>query len=509
MLLRMDLRLKRHSGVPVYLQISSALREQIFSGMLREGQSLPPEREMAHRLGVNRSTVVKAYQELKAQGLLHARVGRGTVVKIWESGEEETSLRAEPLDWRSLFNASSGIPESFFSEMLSRANREGTISFASGFPDPDYFPREIVEDIQKNLHQESSGKLYLPSPVEGYAPLRESIALLLGHRGMHVSSRNIMILSGSQQGLDYVARSFLSPGDVVLSEEPTFFGALEIFRAAGARVVGIPMDEEGIRGDLLEGAIRRHNPRFLYLLPTFQNPSGITMSLARRREVLEIAGASGIPLVEDDPYGELRYEGSCLPSLKALDLRESVIYLSSFSKVLSLGLRVGWVVAPSPVIERFSRLKQITDLHVNTAAQMLLDAFLRQGHYGEHLSRICRGYREKRDLLEKNLRKHKREIPWSWKTPEGGFYIWCKLPEELSPRTFLSRGAVQEVAFFPGEAFYPDETGREKHIRLNFAHTALDRIEEGVARLARAAGESLEGHAPFLGEHPGGQEPLV
>jgi len=505
----MDLRLKRHSEIPVYLQISSALREQILSGMLREGQSLPPEREMARRLGVNRSTVVKAYQELKAQGFLHARVGRGTVVKIWESQEEKRPFQGEPLDWRSLFNASSGIPGSFFSEMLSRASREGTISFASGFPDPEYFPREIVGSLQRELHRENSHKPYLPSPVEGYAPLRERIAAFLGNRGMHVPSRNIMILSGSQQGLDYVARSFLSPGDVVLTEEPTFFGALEIFRAAGARVVGIPMNDEGIRPDLLEGAIRRHNPRFLYLLPTFQNPSGITMSLERRREVLEIAGAAGIPLVEDDPYGELRYEGNRLPSLKALDLRESVIYLSSFSKVLSLGLRVGWVVAPSPVIDRFSRLKQITDLHVNTASQMLLEAFLRQGHYEEHLVRISQGYREKRNIMEKALKKHAQEVSWSWRTPEGGFYIWCRLPEGLPMRILLSRGAAQGVVFFPGGAFYPDEAGREGYIRLNFAHTPRERIEEGVARLARAAGESLRNHASFPGDSMGNLEPLV
>ena len=507
----MDLRLQRSSGVPIFLQIASALREQILSGMLREGQSLLPEREMARRLGVNRSTVVKAYQELKAQGFLDARVGRGTVVKLWEPELREKDLpqTREPLEWRTLFNASSGISGDFFSDMLLLGNREGVISFASGFPDPDYIPCEAFGTFQKELHREDSRKLYLPSPVEGYFPLRESIATFLGNRGMHVPSRNVMVLSGSQQGLDYVARSFLSPGDVVITEEPTFFGALEIFRSAGARIIGIALDGEGIRRNLLEGAVRRHNPKFIYLLPTFQNPSGITMSLERRRQVLEIAGVAGIPVVEDDPYGELRYEGSHLPSLKALDLRESVIYLSSFSKVLSLGLRTGWVVAPSPVIERFSRIKQITDLHVNTSVQVLLDRFLRSGHYEEHLARICGIYRKKRDLLVEALERHAKEISWSWEIPEGGFYIWCRLPEGISLRDLVSRAAIHGVAFLPGDGFYPDGAGREGCIRLNFAQVAPELIEKGISRLAKAAGESFKNKTSFFPESFSGMEPLV
>jgi len=505
----MDLRLKRYSGVPIFLQIASALREQILSGMLREGQSLLPEREMARRLGVNRSTVVKAYQELKAQGFLEARVGRGTVVKIWKPREEDLPDNREPLDWRTLFNASPGVSGDFFKEMLLLGNREGVISFASGFPDPKHIPCHDFASLQEALHREDPRKLYLPSPVEGYFPLRERIATFLASRGVHVPSRNVMILSGSQQGLDYVGRSFLSPGDVVLAEEPTFFGALEIFRSLGARIVGIPMDREGIRKDLLEGALRRHNPRFLYLLPTFQNPSGITMSLERRRQVLELAGCAGIPVVEDDPYGELRYEGTPLPSLKALDLRESVIYLSSFSKILSLGLRVGWAVAPSPVIERFSRLKQLTDLHVNTSAQILLNRFLQSGCYEKHLTEICGMYRKKRDLMVEALEKHSKRIPWSWETPEGGFYIWCKLPEDISPRSLLSLAEKHGVAFLPGEGFYPDGAGGEDCVRLNFAQIAPERIEEGISRLAKAAEESLRNQASLFGKKFPGREPLV
>lgn len=504
----MRLELERDSGTPLFLQIASALRERILSGLLHEGTPLPPERDLARRLGVNRSTVVKAYGELKADGFLEARVGRGTVVAALEGENGMPPGKAEPLDWYSLFNPDPGSCGDLFSEMMSVNGREGVISFASGFPDPDLFPAEEFAAIQRELLAGDIRTQFLPSPVEGLAPLRESIAELMADRGIDVAPRNVMVLSGSQQGLDFTARTFLSPGDTVLVEKSTFFGALEIFRAAGARVVGIPTDREGMRTDLLESAIRRHNPRLVYTLPTFQNPSGTTMSLERRHELLETAGRFGLPVLEDDPYGELRYEGVPLPPLKALDRHGSVIYLSSFSKVLFLGLRVGWVSAPSAVIDRFSRVKQMTDLHVNTPGQLILDRFLREGRYAPHLERIRSVYREKRDRLSEALSRYRARIGWDWDLPQGGYYLWCSLPGFFPMRAFIDRAAENRVAFLPGQAFCPEGAQRQNRIRLNFTHVPMGEIEEGARRLARAAEKAQENGSGESGVMDG-QEPIV
>lgn len=502
------IELDRESENPLFLQITSALRERILSGTLAEGHPLPPERDLAKRLGVNRSTVVKAYQELKADGFLEARVGRGTVVARTGPEAGVKPKREEPLDWYPLFNTKTSSSGDLFSEMLAVNGKGGVISFASGFPDPALFPADILSGLWGELLSGDSRALYLPSPVEGHGPLRESLSGLMARRGIEAHVRNVMILSGSQQGLDFAARTFLSPGDTVLTEESTFFGALELFKAAGARVVGIPTDQNGMRTDLLEGAIRRHNPRLVYTLPTFQNPSGATMSLERRHEFLEVAGRFGLPVVEDDPYGELRYEGTPLPTLKSLDRQESVIYLSSFSKVLFMGLRVGWAVAPQAVIERFSRFKQMTDLHANTPSQLLLDRFLREGHYVPHLGRVRAAYAEKRDRMAEALARYGSRIGWEWNLPQGGFYIWCRLPGSLPMRAFISRAAESGVAFLPGEAFCPDGTRRENRLRLNFTHASLEEIEEGVKRLARAAEKVLENDAGRAAL-AGGQEPIV
>jgi DNA-binding transcriptional MocR family regulator len=504
----MRLELLRGSGTPLFMQIAAALRERITSGFLREGTPLPPERDLARRLGVNRSTVVKAYGELKADGFLEARVGRGTVVAAPGTETGQPSARIEPLEWDSLFNADPGSCGDLFSEMMSVNGREGVISFASGFPDPDLFPVEVFAALQRDLLAGDTRSQFLPSPVEGFAPLRESIAELLAARGIDVPPKDVMTLSGSQQGLDFTARAFLSPGDTVLAEKSTFFGALEIFRSVGARVVGIPMDREGMRTDLLESAIRRHNPRLVYTLPTFQNPTGTTMSLERRHELLETAGRFGLPVVEDDPYGELRYEGTPLPPLKALDRNGIVIYLSSFSKVLFLGLRVGWVSAPAPVIERFSRIKQMTDLHVNTPAQILLDRFLRDGHYAPHLDRVRVAYREKRDRLAESLSRYRARIGWDWELPQGGFYLWCGLPGFFPMRAFMARASENRVAFLPGQAFCTDGVTRQHRIRLNFTHVPVPDIEEGARRLARAAEKAGENGSGDAGWKEG-QEPIV
>jgi DNA-binding transcriptional MocR family regulator len=292
------------------------------------------------------------------------------------------------------------------------------------------------------------------------------------------------VTSGSQQGLDLAARAFIDPGDPVVVEEPSYFGGLQAFRAVQARLLPVPADEEGMRTDILESVLRRQRPKLIYVLPTFQNPSGHVMSLARRRHLLELAASFQVPVLEDDPYSELRYEGDPLPSLRALDESGVVVYLSTFSKTLFPGMRVGWLVAPRPVVRQFALIKQSVDLHTSTPGQWLVERFIRRGHWAPCV-RACRSaYAERRDAMLDALAN---EAPpgMTWRRPEGGFYVWCRLPAGVAMTRLLGAAARLGVSFLPGRACFVDEPGAE-FVRLNFSHAPEDRIRDGVRRMAEA-----------------------
>jgi DNA-binding transcriptional MocR family regulator len=489
----MRISLNRNADTPVYMQIKNQIRDMIFADVLPENFCLPSERDLAKGLGVNRSTVVKAYQELKADGLVKGHVGKGTAVLLQVSKQSSIdNSPIHPLPWYQLFNETViSDTEHIISDMMAMTGCTDVISFATGIPSPSLYPIKVIEQIQAELFQTVGPDMLLPSPVEGYYPLRESISQVLKNRHMFVSPKEIVILSGSQQGLDFIARILICPGDTVIVEEPTFFGAIQIFRSAGAKVVGVPIDQAGMRTDILEALLIKHKPKFIYTLPTFQNPSGTTMSLARRYHLLKIAYQYQVPVIEDDPYGELRFTGAAIPSLKALDRHGYVIYLSTFSKVLFLGMRVGWVVASAQVLAKFAHLKQTTDLHVNTTSQLLLDRLLRGGHYAEHVVMLCKEYANRKKMMLEALGKYK--IPGlSWNEPEGGFYIWCRLPEPVIRTTLVTNAAKRGVSFLPGEAFFPNGTQGQNHIRLNYTFVDSSRIQEGIKSLMQAVRETIE-----------------
>lgn len=495
----MRISINRNVRTPIYLQIKNQIRDMIFSERIVEGFSLPPERKLADMLGVNRSTVIKAYQELKADGLVGSHIGKGTVVlsQVFDkSSYIKTSVN--PIPWYQFFtetiNNNSGH---IISDIMEMTTYKNIISLAGGIPAPNLYPVKDIQEIQAKLFESHGSDMFFQSPVEGHYPLRESISHLLKNRQIEVLPKEIMILSGSQQGLDFVSRIFICPGDTVIVEEPTFFGAIQLFKAAGARIIGVPIDKDGIRTDILESLLMRHKPKFIYTLPTFQNPSGVTMSLERRYELLNLAYQYQIPILEDDPYGELRYDGIAIPPLKALDRHGYVMYLSTFSKVLFLGLRVGWIVAPLQLINKFAHLKQITDLHVNTPSQWILDGFIREGYYEKHIKLITKEYEAKRKAMIEALEKY-RVDDIVWNEPEGGYYIWCRLPKNIAQTKLINKAANKGVVYVPGEAFYPHGTQGESYIRLNYTFLSVDEIDEGIKRLMEAVKEALEETADLI-----------
>lgn len=489
----MRILLNRNADTPIYLQIKNQIKDLIFSGVLPADFSLPPERNLANTLGVNRSTVIRAYQELKADGLIGAHVGKGTVVlpQIFEPLPIK-DCQVNPIQWYQFFNENIiSDTEHIISDIMASNGSKNIISFAGGFPNPLLFPIKVIKEIQLELFQNKSLDMFMHSPVEGHYPLRQSISQLLGKRQIAAAPKEIMILSGSQQGLDFSARVFIRPGDTVIVEEPTFFGAIQIFRSAGARIIGVPIDKNGIRTDMLDALLIKHKPKFIYTLPTFQNPSGVTMTLERRKQLLNLAYQHQVPIIEDDPYGELRYDNSAVPPLKALDRHGYVLYLSTFSKVLFMGLRIGWIAASPQVLYKFGHLKQLTDLHVNTPGQFLLDSFIRKGHYEEHLALLRKEYSARRDLMLEALEEY-RAPGVSWNNPEGGCYIWCRLPENVIRHKLVANAAQKGVIFLPGETCFPDGTQGENYIRLNYTFSQPEQIWQGIKSLMQAVQEVAE-----------------
>jgi DNA-binding transcriptional MocR family regulator len=484
----MMLRLDRDSHIPLYLQIRNQLREMILEGTLSEGSRLPPERKMASALGVNRSTVVNAYRELGADGMVEGHVGRGTIVRrppLSPFPQPPDHLTAHPLVWNEYFvPRAEGGRDPLLRDLMALLARADTISFAAGIPAPELYPLDDFRQAMTHVLNTAGQTLLQPCPVEGYYPLRQTIARRLAGRGATVRAENILIVTGSQQGLDLIARAFLGAGDEVVVEAPTYLGALQIFGAAGARLLGVPLDEEGMRLDVLENVLVRYRPKLIYTLPTFQNPSGCTMSPRRRLQLLELAHRRRVPIVEDDPYGELYYTSQAPSPLLALDQDGYVIYLSTFSKILFPGLRLGWVAAPRPVIERLSQIKQLADLHCSTLIQGAVHEFCQRGALDRHLDRVRDLYRQRRDAMLAAL-ADVAPSGLEWDEPQGGFNLWCRLPSGLKARQLMAEAARQRVALVPGEVFYPDGGGQEE-IRLNFSCPPVAQMEEGVRRLGLA-----------------------
>ncbi|HEX2945018.1 MAG TPA: PLP-dependent aminotransferase family protein [Clostridia bacterium] len=484
----MEIRIDKEGKTPMYLQISRRIREMILSGTLPAGFRLPPERKLAEELQVNRTTVLNAYRELKSGGFVDSHIGQGTTVTlrqasedtVWESGGSGTPDMPS-MPWEQLFSESSlRIQDTTVRDLLGGV-RSDMILFAAGVTVPGHDSLEALKRIQAEV-LESSGRIAVQhTPTEGLFPLRESICELMRERGINAKAAETMVLTGSQQGLDLIARAFIEAGDVVLAEEPTFFSAVHIFKAAGARVVGIPADNEGMRTDLLDMLVKRFKPKLIYTIPDFQNPSGAVMSMERRKTLLSVASRNQVVILEDDPYGLLRYEGKAMPALKAMDIYGNVLYLSTFSKLMFPGFRVGWLTAPPQVLYRLTMLKQMADLHTSSLPQLIIDRFLREGLIKEHLEKANKENRSRRDLMVSELESSHPD-GMGWNRPEGGLYLWCRLPERVPQSRLLASSMERGVSFVPGDVFFPGSP-LGNYIRLNYTYPTSEQIVEGVKRL--------------------------
>jgi 2-aminoadipate transaminase len=383
-------------------------------------------------------------------------------------------------------------------ELLKLTEQPDIISFGGGMPAPDVFPIDDFSEACQRVLKDYGPKSLQYGSTEGYLPLREMIARHSARYGIDVSADNILITSGSQQALDLLGKILINRGDRILVESPTYLGALQAWNAYGAEYVTVPMDEHGMVTDVLEEALRS-GPKFIYVLPNFQNPTGVTLATDRRLKLIELADQYGVPIVEDDPYGRLRYEGEHLPSVVVLDgqfrdncstcYRGNVIYLSTFSKILAPGIRLAWVVAPPEVIRKLVQAKQGTDLHTSSFNQLVAYEVAKSDFLDRHVKFIRNVYRERRDVM---LAAMDGYFPpgVDWTHPEGGLFLWGVLPETMSSPEVLKAAIEQKVAFVPGGPFYPTGGGHNT-MRLNFSYANPDQIREGIARLGKVIREQM------------------
>ncbi len=403
-----------------------------------------------------------------------------------------------PIHWQHRYaRRTEQIQSSAIREILKLTQSPDIISFAGGLPAPESFPIEAIRAAADYVLTEIGSRSLQYYPTEGYPPLRELICEIIAEQGVSLTPENVLITSGSQQALDLLGKIFINRGDHILVESPSYLGALQAFNVYGVEYIAVPFDDEGMRADALEEALRS-GPKFIYLIPNFQNPTGITMSLRRRKQVIELAERFGVPIVEDDPYGKLRYEGEHIPSMLALDAEYrgacddycgNVIYLSTFSKLLAPGLRMAWVTAPAEVIRKFVLGKQGADLHSPTFNQFLTYEAAKDGALDRFVERTRQLYGERRQVMLEALEASFPEGV-RWTRPEGGMFLWATLPAGMDAVEILHKAVERKVAFVPGGYFHPNGGG-ENTMRLNFSNASPESIREGIARLGQVLKEHM------------------
>ncbi len=378
---------------------------------------------------------------------------------------------------------------SIIRDLLRLTEQPSIISLAGGLPAPESFPAEELTTAAERVLAENPLAALQYGPTEGYRPLRTFVVERANAMGLNVALDQVMITSGSQQALDLIGRRLLGPGDLVVVEDPTYLGALQAWYPRLPQYMTVPLDFDGMDVTALDNMLKRVRPTFLYTTPTFQNPTGVTLSNERRRALIEVASRHNLPIIEDDPYGELYYDDERPRPLAAFDVEKhgklrNVVYVSTFSKLLSPGLRVGWVAAPSNLVSKLVQVKQGVDLHSSSLAQATAYEACRDGLLDRHIPIIRAIYRKRRDAMLAAMQQHMPEGV-NWTTPGGGMFVWLMLPPGVDATELFHKAIENEVAFVPGEPFYANGGGGHA-MRLNFSLPSVEQIEEGIQRLARA-----------------------
>ncbi len=475
-MIHIDWKPDKGVDTPLYLQIVQYVRTKISRGEWPVGTLIPPQRVLAELMGVNRSTVVAAMDELAAEGLVEGsgRSGTRVVNNTW-------SLLAAtpPPDWHAYIQSGVHQPNHYTIQQINRNEFiPGIIRLGTGEMSPELFPSETMACIMEKMAGRMRSLGY--EEPKGSLGLRTQISERLKRRGINASATSILVVSGALQALQLIAVGLLHRGSDILMESPSYLYSLHVFQSTGMQLSGVPMDENGIRTDLVAALKRQKRAALLYTIPTFHNPTGILMQSERRKQLMETCEREQLPVIEDDAYGELWLESPPPHPLKSLDKTGLVLYLGSLSKSLSPGLRIGWVAGPEPVIERLADIKMQTDYGSSSLSQWAAEEWLESGLYDKHLEFVRRQLLIRRDTALRALSRHFESIA-HWRVPRGGFYIWLKLLADTSMQRVFNRSLEEGILLNPGSVYDPCAGS---FIRLSYAYAGLEELEKGIAKLA-------------------------
>lgn len=486
----MDIIICHHTSTPIYLQIVNQVKEMILKGEITDGFLLPSERTLAKHLNVHRNTIIKAYMELKAEDFIASSQGKGYMVSYRKDAAEETS-GSDVISWSSRIKDEYLDLKITFDDLFSKSYSSNSISFAGGIASTEEYGKEDLALILNDLIASDNIDTYSFSPYQGIQNLRQNIAYFMLTKGIQAKPAEIQILQETNQALDYLAALLIKPGDVVIVEEPVSPDVYRTFALAGGKVVTVPIDDEGILCDSLEPLIIKYDPRFIYVNPDFQNPTGTVMSLNRRKALLALSHKYKFPIIEEDASSEIRFEGVRIPSLKALDKGNNVIFIYSFALTFAPGIRMAFVLADKALIKSLSYLVSIRLISLDSISQRLLSSYIEKGIYQRNLRNICTDYMEKRDLMCACLTEAQSMGLWFQK-PSGGVYLWCRLASDIDYHKLYVKAAEKGVSFIPGNVFYLRGSKGDNYIRLNFSYPTKLQIEKGIRILSEAIRESKE-----------------
>ena len=495
----MDVKLDKQSKIPVYLQIVDQLRAQIMCGALPSGSVLPSERGLAQMLEVHRNTVVKAYGELKSDAWIESRQGIGYVVAVPPAAEDgregETGASDKPsrrVNWINEIKDRYLDMEKTFDDLFQRFTDESKYSLGGGISTNEVFrPERVAHDIAP-LMTSAGCCQYFYSPYKGDKFLRQKLVSFLSTKGVKASTGEIQILSETNQAVDFIVTLLVQPGDTVVMEEPVHPDMSRAMELAGAKVLTVPVDQDGMRVDLLEKLILHKHPRFIFVNSSFHDPTGHILSLERRKKIIEISNTYRVPIVEEDAASELVYEGEKLPPIKAFDTLENVIYIYSFSLTFVTVLSIAVVAANADVIRSLSYLVSVRLMASDWMTQKLLGRYLDDGTYYKALDEFRASYSRKQRLVCEKL-DEMAALGVSYERPRGGVYIWCRLPDGVDSKRFINRAYNMGLILIPGYVFYPFKNGGRNYVRINYSYESDERLLAGMEVFRAALLESLEG----------------
>lgn len=466
----------RSSPLPLHQQIYDYMKKKIMNGEWSIGTKIPPQRTLANKFKVNRSTIITALDELVADGLIESKVGRGTVVinNTWS-----IISSSPPPDWGNYVRSGLHQPnQSIIKDINNAEIRPDLIRLGTGELSPELLPYDKMKSIfLKNTEQALSLSYTEP---KGNLYLRETVCNYLKTKGMEATPSFVLIVSGGLQALQLISLGLLHKGSTIFHETPSYLTSVNVFQSAGMNLFKVPMDNEGIKADLLGRLKRQHNGTLLYTIPSFHNPTSILMSKNRREQLLDVCSKERLPILEDDVYGDLWFDQPAPKPLKAKDQQGLVLYMGSMSKTLSPGLRIGWLVGPEPVIDRLADIKMQTDYGSSSLSQYAVAEWLASGLYEEHLHHIRRELKIRRNVTIQILEKYFSEIA-AWNIPEGGFYVWLKLNEDLSMYKLFKMILNEGILINPGSIYDPHNS---THLRISYSFASIEQLEKGLIKLA-------------------------